>query len=292
MKTKSLVAFLSLAFCHIAGADELVFFDDFNDGTLGDNWMFPDEGLDIFQGRVRSTQNGRVITTLQEFSGDVRVELDFEKSGTQDHGCWDLAVRLTSLGGVNGVLRFDHLGIDAIAIGTGFNAICDGAETTSVAGQAANRGTAVLTYSDSMLDFTFMNDDGDILDAQAVLVGDTGPYQLLLCIAAHTNSPRFVDNVKVYSLASLGADFDGDGDVDGDDFIRWQIGFGDFPTGGAQKIDGDYDNDGDVDGDDFLGWQAEFGSGSGLASAAVPEPASIALLIALFVCATVVRRRQ
>jgi len=63
--------------------------------------------------------------------------------------------------------------------------------------------------------------------------------------------------------------------------VAWQTGFG-MPTG-AQKSDGDYDNDGDVDGDDFLGWQAEFGSGSGSASAAVPEPTSV--LLAFLGCA-------
>ena len=80
----------------------------------------------------------------------------------------------------------------------------------------------------------------------------------------------------LFTISALAADFDADGDVDGDDFIRWQIGFG--TQAGAQKSDGDYDNDGDVDGDDFLGWQAESGSGSAAASAAVPEPAAIVML--------------
>ena len=54
------------------------------------------------------------------------------------------------------------------------------------------------------------------------------------------------------------ADFDLDRDVDGDDFLAWQVGFG--LTTGATKSDGDADLDGDVDGDDFLIWQIEFGS--------------------------------
>ena len=60
-------------------------------------------------------------------------------------------------------------------------------------------------------------------------------------------------------------DFDGDGDVDGDDFLTWQASFG-IDAGG------DADADGDTDGDDFLIWQSEFGPGSSSASAAVPEP--------------------
>ena len=83
-------------------------------------------------------------------------------------------------------------------------------------------------------------------------------------------------------ITTLAADFDSDGDVDGDDFLVWQTGFG--MASRAQKADGDYDNDGDVDGADFLGWQAEFGSGGGSASGIVPEPAA-ALLMMIIVSA-------
>ena len=47
------------------------------------------------------------------------------------------------------------------------------------------------------------------------------------------------------------ADFDEDGDVDGDDFLTWQVSFG-------KNADGDADGDGDTDGDDFLVWQSQF----------------------------------
>jgi hypothetical protein len=52
------------------------------------------------------------------------------------------------------------------------------------------------------------------------------------------------------------ADFDGDGDVDGRDFLLWQRGFG-TPIN-AEKIDGDADNDGDVNGDDLDIWQDQY----------------------------------
>jgi hypothetical protein len=65
-------------------------------------------------------------------------------------------------------------------------------------------------------------------------------------------------------------DFDGDGDVDGDDFLDWQNG---FPTpSGASNENGDADGDGDVDGDDFLIWQNEFPAPGSIGS--TPEPAS------------------
>ena len=54
------------------------------------------------------------------------------------------------------------------------------------------------------------------------------------------------------------ADFDDDSDVDGFDFLAWQLGLG--TTSGATNADGDANGDGDVDGDDLLGWEATFGT--------------------------------
>ncbi len=72
------------------------------------------------------------------------------------------------------------------------------------------------------------------------------------------------------------ADFDGDGDVDGDDLVEWQAA---YTLGNAAA---DADGDGDSDGRDFLEWQRQFGSGVGLlaASTSVPEPASIIFCLA------------
>jgi hypothetical protein len=70
-------------------------------------------------------------------------------------------------------------------------------------------------------------------------------------------------------------DFDGDGDVDGADFVAWQTN---FPKAtGATLAEGDADADGDVDGADFVVWQTNFPFTPGPGSA-VPEPA------AWFVC--------
>ena len=80
--------------------------------------------------------------------------------------------------------------------------------------------------------------------------------------------------------ATSSADFDSDGDVDGDDFLAWQAGF----NTGTTAAEGDADNDGDVDADDFATWASNFGttgSGSLGTSSGVPEPSTIALLITL-----------
>ena len=68
---------------------------------------------------------------------------------------------------------------------------------------------------------------------------------------------------------SLDGDFNGDFQVDGDDFLIWQANFG--TTSGASLADGDADLDGDVDGDDFLVWQANFGASAGNGSAVIEE---------------------
>ena len=54
------------------------------------------------------------------------------------------------------------------------------------------------------------------------------------------------------------ADFDRDGDVDGADFLMWQIGFGDA------------DADGDSDADDVTIWQSQYGDLGSLATAESP----------------------
>ena len=71
--------------------------------------------------------------------------------------------------------------------------------------------------------------------------------------------------------------------VDGDDFLIWQAAF---------NVDdrGDANGDGVTNGDDFLIWQTEFGSGSGSASAAVPEPTAIVLLSMLAAVEMLFRR--
>jgi parallel beta-helix repeat protein len=57
------------------------------------------------------------------------------------------------------------------------------------------------------------------------------------------------------------ADFDGDLDIDGFDFLAWQRGFG-TQTPNATKADGDADDDQDVDGVDLTVWGSQFGTGS------------------------------
>ena len=78
----------------------------------------------------------------------------------------------------------------------------------------------------------------------------------------------------------LTADFDEDGDVDGNDFLHWQSGYGALAS--ATHGQGDADADGDVDHADFLVWHNQFGgsmANMSTGSTSVPEPASTILLM-------------
>lgn len=72
-------------------------------------------------------------------------------------------------------------------------------------------------------------------------------------------------------------DFDGDGDVDGADFVAWQTN---YPTAsGATLASGDADGDGDVDGADFAAWQANFPTAPAPGASPVPEPQAAMILL-------------
>jgi hypothetical protein len=78
-------------------------------------------------------------------------------------------------------------------------------------------------------------------------------------------------------LPPYDADFDEDGDVDGNDLANWKAGFG--ASGAATThMQGNADGDLDVDGVDFLTWQRQLGSVASVAvSAAAPEPTGVVM---------------
>jgi hypothetical protein len=80
------------------------------------------------------------------------------------------------------------------------------------------------------------------------------------------------------------ADFDGDGDVDGRDFLAWQRG------------NGDADGNSVSNEDDLAIWQEQYGTSLLVAATtAVPEPSCLAMFLALLVAGgnwrTTTRRR-
>ena len=111
------------------------------------------------------------------------------------------------------------------------------------------------------------------------LPGASGLGSLTLNLSGTVEAAAFIDT----------ADFDGDGDVDGRDFVVWQRGFG---TGSTLET-GDANNSGTVDGDDLLIWQGQYGQEPGefAAASAVPEPTSAALVVLCLTSILGIRRR-
>lgn len=83
------------------------------------------------------------------------------------------------------------------------------------------------------------------------------------------------------SFVPLPADFDEDGDVEGDDLDAWEANYG--TNGTATHRQGDADGNQSVDGTDFLIWQLQYGMGESDNHAAhssnVPEPDAGSLLL-------------
>ena len=86
------------------------------------------------------------------------------------------------------------------------------------------------------------------------------------------------------------ADFDNDGDVDGQDFLVWQRNVG--TTSGATNANGDADANGSVNGADLTVWRSSFGSAASATVGAVPEPATGVIAIVGLGLATVFGRRS
>lgn len=83
------------------------------------------------------------------------------------------------------------------------------------------------------------------------------------------------------------ADFNGDGSVDGGDFLVWQIGHG--LTGTAERVNGDANGDHAVDAADLAVWRMQYGAPPpGFAS--VPEPTAAVATMAGLACLAVSRR--
>jgi hypothetical protein len=103
------------------------------------------------------------------------------------------------------------------------------------------------------------------------------------------NATIYIDNITLVDLFPDTGDFDGDGDVDGRDFLAWQRGFG--TVGSADLADGDANGDGNVDAADLAIWQEQYGTQPELESlSSVPEPAVGGLAVILLLAASLKRR--
>jgi hypothetical protein len=192
---------------------------------------------------------------------------DFEQTTT---GVWEL-----QMGGV-GITNFDRLSLAGTAV-------LDGTlQLSLVSGYVPALGQALGILSAA---------GGVFGTFDAVLQPANMPPGLQFAIVYDLSLVQ----LQVVSVPTFSADFDDDGDVDGDDLAQWQDDFG-------LNADSDADNDGDSDGADFLAWQQQLGAGSAPAlpvragssvapPAAVSEPASGLLVIALLAAGAFIHGR-
>jgi hypothetical protein len=119
-----------------------------------------------------------------------------------------------------------------------------------------------------------------------------------LIIFAKKLTPQEYSDVAAYlsqkyftpGAGSVAGDYNGDGNVNGDDLTVWKTQYGQ-PLPAAPNADGN--GDGVIDGGDFLFWQRAMGGGAGAAVAsAVPEPGSALLLISAMSMLAWERRRR
>jgi hypothetical protein len=85
---------------------------------------------------------------------------------------------------------------------------------------------------------------------------------------------------RINTTELIAGDYDGDGDVDGADYVVWKDDYGSE----GDRADGN--DDGAVNAADYTVWRNNHGKtsqmmgGSGAGNESVPEPASVALLLA------------
>ncbi len=128
----------------------------------------------------------------------------------------------------------------------------------------------------------FLNDASPIDTwhfAQARGVAPAGTVQVsfyALFVDENPGEVYFDDLVATLVVdEGIPGDFDGDGDVDGNDFLLWQRG----------------ESPSQLSATDLTAWQTNYGAGAGLvATQAVPEPSSVCL--ALLGVAVIFRRRM
>lgn len=167
-----------------------------------------------------------------------------------------------------------------LAPGTGYDQL-------HVAGQLSLGGTLAVSLIDG---FTpVVGNSFDILDWGSV----SGTFSSISLptlgslLSWNTSQLYTIGVLSVVEGIAYSADFDDDGDVDGDDLSKWQ---GDFSENGLS----DADNDGDSDGGDFLAWQRQLGSGLPALAAvqSIPEPCALALISMAGCGLARVRQRQ
>ena len=271
------------------------------------NWQPPDHGADLWQ-----------IGTFD------RTTEEFLHGADDDYRQWGLWQDYPSEfpDGVNFVIgqsdeatdwNFAHWESSATDWEIEFEAGAIPAEKTATLtiATAGHRGGRILVFvNGEIADFFAMLDDSSILHRSGIrgaysareISFDTdrlieGTNTIALRHISPNLNPANSEGIVYDALrleVDLLADFDGDDDVDGNDFLQWQRRLGILDS--AQLSDGDADFDGDVDRDDLAIWLQTYGDlGAAVGtenSQAVPEPTSLVVALVGIVMDLLVTRSR
>jgi hypothetical protein len=140
---------------------------------------------------------------------------------------------------------------------------------------------------------------GTVDNIDAELTPDTGSAQFPVSFGEDAEGNLYIAYIasgEVYRIATGGApvagDYNGDGDVDVEDYDAWRTSYGVSSQPNFPPADGN--QNGVVDTADYVIWRKAFGAGgagSGEAHASIPEPASALLLVPLTAAVVTTRRR-
>ena len=279
-------------------------FDDFNDGNAGDGNPVTWTPYPALPGNYSASSGDYVLTPQddvtnpgypdkEQLASSVN-DVSFSDTYAQTQTYVDLTAGGTG-GNVGLMARFDpatfsgYAGLIDTGDWMGLVRVEFGTQTDLVVGVDPGDFNAT---SDVMLELTAV---GDVITLTAWEPGQPKPDPQItytdtgtaltsgavgVVFAEDTSNTagvfRWVTASDSPILPPPSADFDEDGDVDGADFLAWQVGFG--MTSGATLANGDADGNEVVNSADLDVWEANFGTtGSSLAVAAVPEPASALL---------------
>lgn len=188
---------------------------------------------------------------------------------------WDLDAQGGGVSFYEGTLKTNYIADDAntynvvaaaggIFTGLSGFSFSNGATFTGADGQLYNvdypdviaplaGAQSALTYSGGTGGTAAIQVQG--VDGNGSIVYLAFPFETITTAA---NRAAVMDRVLDFfgiSTVVPNADFNGDGKVDGRDFLAWQRGFG---TPAAQPADGDANSDGQVDGADLGVWQEQY----------------------------------
>lgn len=187
----------------------------------------------------------------------------------------------------NSTIQFTFTGT-AVAVFGYAQAATNGVFNWAIDGGAGGSGTV-----DQTMDFDFG------LRVPQLLINGLASGQHTLAITAtgntvagnwgpvHHSAFAQIDAIAYLNAPPVGVsgDFNGDGKVDGVDFLEWQR-----TLGSTTQLSADGNRNGVVDADDLTIWQAGFGPQGAVASLPTPEPSSAILLSGGAACVLLRRR--